>query len=128
VRRLLPLLLLLAAAPAGARATDAWEAWEAALARDCPGRHVDWACDGCWDELIGAFEASLVRPAAARAEALADTRRACREERAGFSCEMGAYLRAWRRLGLLERFTRWGCKAVKCEEQANCSRFPGWHY
>jgi hypothetical protein len=124
-RRLLALDLLLLAAPAGARAGDAWQAWEKALARECPERHVEWVCDGCWAELIGAFQASLARPVAKRAVALADTRHVCREERAGFSCEMGAYLKAWRRLGLLPRFTRWGCQAIKCEEGALCSRFPG---
>jgi hypothetical protein len=123
--RRLTLLLLCAAAPAAARAPNAWESWEAALARDCPERHVDWVCDGCWDDLIAAFQATLPRRSAARVNAVADERRVRREERIGFSCEMGAYLKAWRRLGLLERFTRWGCKAVKCEEGALCSRFPG---
>jgi hypothetical protein len=125
MRRLLPFFLLLAAAPAGARTPNAWDGWRAALARDCPERHVDWACDGCWDELIGAFQATLPRRVAARVDAVADERRVCREERAGFSCEMGAYLKAWRRLGLLGHFTRWGCKTVKCEEGDLCSRFPG---
>jgi hypothetical protein len=32
---------------------------------------------------------------------------------------------AYQHLGLLTRFVRYGCREVRCEEVALCSKFPG---
>jgi hypothetical protein len=101
----------------------AWTRWQVALQQACPGRHVDWACDTCWTQLTGAFEDTLGAYDRQKISRIVDFRD-CEQEKAGFSCEMDASLRAYERVGLLRRFVAFGCQAVKCEEPALCSRFP----
>jgi hypothetical protein len=93
------------------------------LRRRCPSHHVEWLCDGCWTQLTGAFEDTLPKPVRARVSRLTDMK-PCANEGIGLSCEMGQSLAAYRRLALLPRFVAFGCKAVRCEEAALCSRFP----
>jgi hypothetical protein len=112
-------------ATSGVAADDSgWEAWTKELNHTCPTRHVDWGCDGCWTQLTGAFEERLAPRTRTRITHIADSRRRCANERAGVSCEMGRSLVAYERLGLLDRFTGFACKVVRCEEPGLCSRFP----
>lgn len=117
------LLALLTPSTAGA-ADDGWAAWRAGLARTCPSHHVDWIGDGGYDELLGAFNATLDAATQAKVSAIADYAHRCAQETAGFSCEMGVHLAAFQQTGLLDRFTRFGCQIVRCEEFASCSRRP----
>jgi len=114
-----PLCLMLTGAN-----TKPWTAWERELSRNCPGRHVEWMCDSCHDEFLGAFYETLSPSEKRRMEAVADTRRACAREEIGTSCEMWRNVYAAQRLGLLHKLTAFGCRTVKCEEAALCSQFP----
>ena len=115
------LALSLAAPPADA--ADAWRHWQALLQQACPGRHVDWICDGCSLDLIGGFEDTLGASDRREISRVRDFHD-CKGELMGFSCEMAVSLRAYERARFLRRFVAYGCRAVKCEEQALCSRFP----
>jgi hypothetical protein len=109
---------------ANAAEPTGWALWLAGLAKSCPARHVDWVGDGGYDELIGAFAATLPKPVEAKITALADYEHRCASEKAGFSCEMGVHLDAYRRLHLMRAFVLYGCRNVRCEEAALCSQFP----
>lgn len=126
-RAILTLVLTLAfgAAPASLKANGAgaWKQWQALLQQSCPENHVDWAGDMSWTELTGAFEDTLGATDQRTISRFSDFR-GCEREKFGLSCEMGATLKAYERAGLLRRFVAFGCRAVKCEEPALCSRFP----
>lgn len=125
LRALLMALTLGVLTPAYANDNSrAWDRWTAELKRQCPSHHVDWTCDGCWTQLTGAYEDRL-RPKQLKAVTkVADIRRQCANERAGFGCEMVRSLVAYDKLHLMRAFTAYGCRVVKCEEPALCSRFP----
>ena len=119
------LSLALSAAPTPIRADEAnaWEQWHALLQKACPENHVDWACDTCWTQLTGAFEDTLSE--AGRNKVTKNLSfQGCEKEQIGLSCEMSAFLTAFEKAGFLPRFVRFGCRVVKCEEVALCSRFP----
>jgi hypothetical protein len=116
------LLILLTAFPTAAMAAnDVWANWGRELSLQCPAHHVDWICDSCYDELIGGFSATLPAAINRKAARIADYSHRCAQEWMGFSCEMTVYLDAFRRLGLLKRFTAFGCKTYRCEEVAMCT-------
>ncbi|SFI73528.1 hypothetical protein SAMN02799626_00470 [Caulobacter sp. UNC279MFTsu5.1] len=98
--------------------------WEAAVSANCPTRHLEWTCDGCWDDFLADFESTLPESTQSRIIELADYRRKCPNEVAGFSCEMSAHVDAMSKLGLLERFVVYGCAHYSCEEAAICTRSP----
>jgi hypothetical protein len=102
-----------------------WQAWEHYLHQRCPNNHVEWVEDGGYDELLGAFEATLPLRAREEISRIIDYDHRCAAETVGFSCEMGMSLYAFRRLGILKRFVDFGCAHVKCEDVASCSEFPG---
>ena len=108
-----------------AQSDTGWRAWERGLHRACPGRHADWIADGSYTELIDAFAHTLPARTRAQIAKAADSQRLCAKEQIGFSCEMATELDAYRRLGLMDRFVAFSCRAVKCEERSICSRFPG---
>lgn len=118
-----PLLMLLLAG-AALPAQTAWEAWEHGLARTCPGRHVELMGDGGYLDFIAAFEATLPTSDRERLDKAADLERRCADEKMGFGCEMAGTIAAARDLGLLGRMIAFGCRTVKCEEGAICSRMP----
>ena len=109
---------------ASAENPSAWDAWERSLNAQCPSHHVNWICDGCYLDLIDGFEARFSSKTRERARRIADYKTHCADEIMGFSCEMERSLIAYRQLGLLRSFTKFGCKHVKCEEPALCSKFP----
>jgi len=115
-------LALIFPALAFARTTNAWQAWEYELHRQCPSRHVEWIGDGGYDELLVEFDKTLPPHTRSRILNIAEKEmdRACAGTE-GFSCEMSEYLDIFQRLRLLTRFTRFGCTRVKCEEVAICS-------
>lgn len=117
--------LVLSIVPASLRAdaTDTWREWQVLLQKSCPKNHVDWACDSCWTQLTGAFEDTLGTSDRQKLSRVRDYH-GCEQEKIGLSCEMGASLEAYKRVRLLQRFVSFGCRAVKCEEVALCSRFP----
>ncbi|HUO12725.1 MAG TPA: hypothetical protein VMU37_08215 [Caulobacteraceae bacterium] len=103
----------------------AWEAWDHKLASICPKRHVDWLYIDAYPDLYGAFNATLSENERRRVDLVASTTRNCATETMGFSCELANHLRAYQRLGLLDAFTAFSCRKVRCEEAALCSRAPG---
>ncbi|HLJ62527.1 MAG TPA: hypothetical protein VKT70_00365 [Stellaceae bacterium] len=109
---------------AHAKEVNPWKQWFALLHHACPRNHVDWTCDGSWMDLIGAFEETLDTADQERIAHFRDYRR-CESEVMGFSCEMAVSLEAYQQTKLMRRFVAFGCQAVKCEEPALCSRFPG---
>ena len=109
-----------------AQAADAstWTEWERLCHEACPSHHVDWICGDCYLFLVENFDTTLSRNERLRVQRIADTRRRCADEVAGFSCEFSRSLAAYGRLNLLPRFVRYGCKSIRCEEAAICSRVP----
>ena len=96
--------------------------WEAAVARQCPSRHLERMCDGCYDEFLGGFERTLPKATQSKITRLADYSHRCREEIAGFSCEMAVHVDAMKRLGVFERFVAYGCKQYTCSFAGHCTR------
>lgn len=122
---MLSLALALTAIPTSSKTIEAgsWRQWLDLLQQSCPENHVEWTCDSCWTQLTGAFEDNLGRSDRRKVSRVRDFR-GCEREKIGLSCEMGASLTAYLRTRLLQRFVVFGCRAVKCEEPALCSRFP----
>jgi len=116
-------LLLVGAAPQ----PNPWRVWEYGLARACPSRHVELMGDGYYDDFLAAFDRSLRQGDRSRLAQTADLRRRCAHEEVGFSCEMVNTIRAAQQRGLLETMIAFGCRTVKCEEGAMCSRLPRGH-
>jgi len=83
--------------------------------------------EGGYDEFLYAFGKTLSPRLDRQWGIEADYARKCAGEAnggAGFSCEMGTYLHAANKLGFLRQMIRFGCRTVKCEDLASCSRFP----
>ena len=117
----LALMVLTAAHP---DEPNPWQAWEVGSEQKCPGQHPEWMGDGGHDDFIASFEQSLSQDDRRRLTDVADARRQCANEQIGFTCEMGRELAGVQRLGMLDRLIDFGCRTVKCEERANCSRIP----
>jgi hypothetical protein len=114
--------LLLTAAHSGE--ANPWQAWAAGSEKKCPTQHPEWMGDGGYEDFILAFEQSLAENDRRRLIDVADARQQCASEQIGFTCEMGRELAAAQRLGLLDRLIEFGCRTVKCEEGAICTRMP----
>ena len=123
--RLALALALLAPAATSAREPDPWRVWHHDLRRQCPSHHVDWIAAGGYDDLLTEFEVTLLPRVQSKIARIANAeygRRCAGAE--GSSCEMGAHLDTYRRLDLMEQFTRFGCDHVRCEDVTICSTFP----
>lgn len=120
--KLLFLLLITLPSVADATEADIWKTWERDLHRQCPTNHVDWIYDDGYDELVGGFVQTLPPSTQRKISSIADYARRCSKETAGFSCEMFVHLDAFNKLGLLKRFTAFGCRHYKCEDLALCTR------
>ncbi len=120
--RRLPGLVLIAFATlvSAAQAADVGS-WETAVARQCPSHHLERMCDGCYDDLLDGFERSLPKAARSKILRIADYSRRCREEIAGFSCEMSVHVDALRRLGLFDRLVAFSCAKYTCPYQGHCT-------
>jgi hypothetical protein len=94
--------------------------WEGMTRQRCPHHHLEWTCDGCWDDYLAEFERQLPPPAQRKVMKIADYDHRCWNEVAGLSCEMAVHVDALNRLHLLNRFVDWGCSHYKCEEVAVC--------
>ena len=89
---------------------------------ECPNRHERWKEEEEYDEFLHEFGKTLSQRLDRQWGIEADYARTCAGEAnggAGFSCEMAA-----NKLGLLRQMIRFGCRTVKCEDLASCSRFP----
>ena len=117
-----PSLLVLTGAT---RPADPWDAWTAALHRECPSHNVELMGDGGYLEFLEAFEPTLPPRTRKQFNRVADIPKQCAKEQIGFTCEMYRSLYAAQRLGLMHKIVSFGCREVKCEEGALCSRFPG---
>jgi len=117
-----PVLMLLTGATS---TSDSWNEWTTALHRECPSRHVEMLSDGAVPDFLDQFSRTLPSATRKRFDRVADIRRQCAKEQLGFYCEMGQSLDAAQKLGLMHKLVSFGCDAVKCEEPALCSRFPG---
>jgi hypothetical protein len=98
-----------------------WQDWEMESRLRCPTHHVEQLCDECYLDILDKFDATLPKKLQRRAEKLADTARVCKDEVAGFSCEMSASMTAYEKLGLMPDFIAFGCDHVSCEEDAGCA-------
>jgi hypothetical protein len=107
-----------------ADARDTWLEWKHLSAIRCPSHHVDWMCGDCQLSVIEAFDATLNDRQRRQVAQVADIKTRCTQEVMGFGCEFASNLDAYAKLGLMKRFVRFGCSAVKCEEAALCSRMP----
>ena len=109
-------------------APTTWDLWEQKTRMACSTRHVEWIGNSTYDELLEAFEKTLPFAQTKRISRMADLNKRCASEIAGRSCEMNASLQVFRRLGLLDRFVKFGCRNVKCEDVALCSHFLSHRY
>ena len=119
--------LLVAALTVSATAADAqdiWRDWTRLTSVQCPSHHVDWMCGDCQLSVIEAFDQTLSERDQRQVVRVADLKRKCENEQMGFTCEFVESLEAYKKLGLMNRFVNFGCRAVKCEEAALCSRMP----
>jgi hypothetical protein len=107
---------------ASAAPQSVWTAWLKDLNQQCPSKHVDWIAGDTYDELIGDFLKTEPRRTQIKATAIANYSHRCAQETIGFSCETSVYLDAFRKLGLLRRFTAFGCRTYTCTEQALCTK------
>jgi hypothetical protein len=122
--RLLTFLLVVCATRAFADTSDGWAVWSRNLKQMCPGRRVEWVEDGGYLDLLYAFEATLPEKMRDLVRRTGDINSRCSDEKIGFSCEMSVSLETYKRLGLMRRFVAFGCREVRCEEPALCSKFP----
>jgi len=107
-----------------ANAMDAWRDWFHQSRRLCPSHHVDWICNDCYLNLTEGFDRTLTVGQVRRVERIADVDHRCANVEGGFGCITSSEFYAYDRLGLMPRFVRFSCKAVKCEELVDCSRLP----
>lgn len=94
--------------------------WAGMVQAECPNRHLDWLCDGCWDDFLAGFEQTLSADTQQRIIEIADYKNRCKDEMAGFSCEMAVHVDALERLELLGDFVSWGCTHYSCDEVSVC--------
>jgi hypothetical protein len=119
------LALVLSSTYSVAAANTPWAAWEGGADRRCSSHHVPWVSDGGYSALVDAFEKTLLKYTISEIRRRSDFAHECAQETGGFGCEMGVTLSVYQLMGLLARFIRFGCKEVRCEEIALCSKFPG---
>ena len=98
-----------------------WQDWEMQSRLRCPAHHVERLCEECYIDVLDKFDATLSRKMQQRVAKLADTSRVCKDEVAGFSCEMSASLAAYEKLGLMPDFIQFGCDHISCEEDSGCA-------
>lgn len=103
---------------------DAWKDWTQQSQARCPSHHVELICGDCYLSLVESFDATLTQAQRKRVQRIADIQSKCSDEQWGFYCEAARSFLAYKRLGLMPRFVRYGCQVVKCEEAASCSRLP----
>jgi hypothetical protein len=116
------LILALSAMPACAADIPPryyWDDWANAAKQICPSHNLDMLPD-LYDELIGNFSKTLPHTLNAKATAIAAYSRRCADETAGFYCEMAVYVDAYKKPGLLTRFTTFACGKYKCLEVDYC--------
>ncbi len=113
--------MVVAVSAVEARAADV-SSWERSVADQCPTHHLERMCDGCYDDFLDGFERTLPKAAQSKIRKIADYAHRCRQEVAGFSCEMTVHLDAMRRLGLLGRFVAYGCAGYTCPYAGHCVR------
>ena len=114
-------VMLLSLLASNAQAVDV-RPWEVAVARQCPSRHLERMCDGCYDDFLAGFERALPKATQSKITRLADYQHRCRDEVAGFSCEMAVHLDAMKQLGLFNRFVDYGCTHYTCSYAGHCIR------
>jgi len=122
------LMTLAIAASMSSAAENVSDDWHKALQIRCPSQHVDWACDGCYEELVTPFEETLSKPMRRNIERAEDIRRRCAGEWGGFGCEWQRTLSAYRKLGLMTKFAAYGCRHYSCAELSVCSRHENSNY
>jgi hypothetical protein len=107
-----------------ARATPAWDNYNALLARQCPDRNVHFIPEDYYLALLNGFERTLSPSIRHAVRSHADIRHQCANEKMGFGCEMSRSLEAYRVMKLTHRFVAFACHSIRCEEGATCSQLP----
>lgn len=108
------------------RAGDqAWESWYRDIDIACPSHHVEWLYEATYPYLYEGFNSTLAPSERRRVQRIADTKQHCADETVGHSCELGRHLKAYRTVGLTQKFVRYTCRHVMCQDGALCSRAPG---
>jgi hypothetical protein len=125
MRHLLVVLASLLLPTGTAHGATPFKTWTNGLHRACPSRNVELLSDGAYPDFLDGFAQTLPHDVARRFDRVADIRKQCATEQIGFYCEMDRSLYAAKRLGLMQKLVLFGCRTVKCEQAALCSRFPG---
>jgi hypothetical protein len=113
------LAFLLSFASAADILPSIWKKWDHAAKLQCPSLYLE-LLGNVYDGLIGDFVRALPRDNRPSIDAIADYSQRCREETAGFSCDMAVYVDAFSKLGLLKKFAAFSCDRYKCLEAAYC--------
>jgi hypothetical protein len=116
------LLLLLSVAVAlhalPVQAGDVWSEFYRDAKLICPSHHLKWLPD-VWDDLPFEFERTLSPTLRHRITSSEDFG-SCSKEELGFYCEGSVSLEAYRRAGILKRFTQYACNRFVCTEGSVC--------
>src|SRR5579884_1341138 len=104
--------------------TGARDDWTQQSRAQCPSHHVELICGDCYLSLVESFDATLTKAEFKKVQRIADIHQKCSDEQFGFYCEAGRSFVAYKSLGLMPHFVRYGCRMIRCEEAASCSRLP----
>jgi len=105
-------------------AESSWNRWERLSRESCPSHHVELICGDCYLFLVEDFDATLSASQRRDVIRIAEVKRRCADEWGGFGCEANRSFIAYDKLGLMHKFVRYGCRRIKCEDAAICSRVP----
>ena len=118
VARIFFVALAISTAASSATA-NVWSQYEKLTHARCPSRHRELFQDD-YDDLLTGFIGGL--PAATQKSVSANFKYTgpCARENFGGSCEMYTYLIAFKRLHLLNEFSKYSCRHWTCDFAASC--------
>jgi hypothetical protein len=105
--------------------TDDFAPFHAALAKQCPAKHLEWLSTGELDDLIEVnFHDALPGSLRTKLDAANENeKRACASGTGGMACFNAAYIRAISDVNLLPSFAKMVCvSGLTCKGQSDCER------
>ncbi|ADW71549.1 hypothetical protein [Granulicella tundricola] len=116
---------LLIFSPANTQTVDwssAWGKYNADTHRLCPSQKLEDLSDGQYDDVLDGFLPAYPAAVRSRISTIVNYPKTCAAETAGFSCEFGAHLRSFQRIGLRHAFVAYSCRHWRCEEATLCKQ------
>ncbi|HEY5085613.1 MAG TPA: hypothetical protein VII48_13880 [Rhizomicrobium sp.] len=109
----------------GQSPADDFALFHAALAKQCPAKHLEWLSTGELDDLIEVnFHDALPGSLRTKLDAANENeKRACANGTGGMACFNAAYIRAIADVNLLPSFAKMVCvSGLTCKGQSDCSK------